>query len=661
MLTIGPQKVAGSFNYFSNLADPSITLAVNMIYSIDLNSDGMEEVIFSGFETQPNLPSTYSNTKIVIFGWDNGIFKNLTSNWLPNETSNVEGVGSLSFGDFNNDGRIDIFSSAYTDMDLSANAYEFINSGNGFIKKNLGSSVGQHDSAAADINGDGFCDVVATGYGEGPRIYLGGPNGLSQQFVKNFMGGSGVALGDFLGNVTVSMILADHSANQARDTALYKFTTEADGNINIEFVSSLPTPRFDLPLYDLPEYGNTNDPWGHSHDIRSIPFDFDSDGLTDVVILSRAAFDGKTWPLYSEIQFLKNSGAGKFSDVTDDILKSYIKESGSSYAPKFGDFNGDGLTDLFLSESSWESTEYNSTTILLQQANETFVDSYRSQLSKLVENYGGKAAIAKGPNGVYYLVTELQVDKGSTTVKFSPLYFDGKINGTDGADLLQGSAADDHISGWDNNDQISGLGGNDTFDGGAGNDIISGGFGNDTIVYLSATASIQVNLTKKLASDLDTNGNSGIGIDKLKSIENIIAGNYDDMLTGNKAANSIIGGSGNDTIDGGPGSDILTGGDGKDIFVFSKKPSLNNIDLIVDFKPGEDIIQLSSLIFSKIKNSIDYLVFGTDSETSNYYLIYDTNTGKLFYDADGNGIIPKIEILEIGIGLNLHSADILII
>src|SRR6476660_8469090 len=61
--------------------------------------------------------------------------------------------------------------------------------------------------------------------------------------------------------------------------------------------------------------------------------------------------------------------------------------------------------------------------------------------------------------------------------------------------------------------------------------------------------------------------------------------------------NTIIGGGGADTIKGGGGADILTGGQGADRFVFAaltdSAPSAR--DLITDFIPGTDIIDLSAI------------------------------------------------------------------
>ncbi len=657
MLTIGPQKFAGTFNFFSGEGDPSPSYACSMVYVVDLNGDGMDEIISSGWETQPVTSEKYTNTQISIFGWDQGYLKDITENIFPNGLRKIEGTSELSFGDFNNDGLIDIFSSAWSDMDFATNAYEFINRGEYFEKTNLGSAVFQHGSAAADINGDGFCDIVATGYGDGPRFYFGGPDGLTEKLIPDYIGGSGVALGDFLGDGTISMVLTDHHKPSDSDTALFKFSKNSDGDIRPEFVSGLPSARFDLPLYDLPVYGVISDPWGHSHDVRATPFDFDSDGLLDVLAISRPSFDGETWPLYSEVQFLRNAGGGNFEDVTDTVRKGYVKETAADYAPKLGDFNGDGLTDIFLSEGSWDAPVYNSTTILMQQADHTFVDSYRQKLSNMVENGGGKAAIAQGPNSTYYLISELQVDKGYTSVKYAPLYFDGGIRGTDQSDVLSGSADNDQIMGMAGNDKLTSLDGDDTLNGGEGNDKLDGGRGIDVADYADALAGVYVNLAKSKAQSTFADDLAAIGIDSLKNIENVVGSDFDDKLFGSKFGNQLDGDNGNDTIDGGLGVDTLTGGSGTDRFVFTSKLSASNIDVISDFVVGEDQIQLSSKISSKLKATSNFFAVGAEANSPTNFVIYNSDSGLLSYDADGSRSKAAVAIALIGTGLELSVDD----
>lgn len=81
-------------------------------------------------------------------------------------------------------------------------------------------------------------------------------------------------------------------------------------------------------------------------------------------------------------------------------------------------------------------------------------------------------------------------------------------------------------------------------------------------------------------------------------IENAWAGDGNDTVTGNDAANvlhgarghdELFGGEGADTLDGGRNNDALTGGDGADTFRFD---ALAGFDTIVDYVDGTDRIEI---------------------------------------------------------------------
>ena len=391
---LGAKILAGTFRYYR---DGSIDTPVTYLYSKDINNDGVDEVFFVAFESQPNTQSNYSNTSIHIFGWENNVFKEITSTWLPGTNNQVEGVGDLVFGDFNGDGKIDVFLSAYTDMAFDVNAYALMNTGSSFTKVSLGPTRYQHAVASADVNRDGFDDVIVAGYANFPQ-YMGSATGLVQY--SGMIGSSGVAVGDFLGTGTAQAVFVDASTNGGADSFIY--TMKIDNlNKRIEFINpvALPAPRL------ISAEDRTN----RSHDIRARAVDFDSDGLLDIVVFSyKSNFDrGLTESEYkSEIQFLRNTGGGVFVDVTDTIRVGYDTTGYLGYYPVFRDFNGDGKLDLFLCQPDYfPSKIHKSTTLLIQQSNGTYKDTGKSDFGNAVGS-GGQGLLTKGPAGKTYLVTE---------------------------------------------------------------------------------------------------------------------------------------------------------------------------------------------------------------------------------------------------------------
>jgi Ca2+-binding RTX toxin-like protein len=120
-------------------------------------------------------------------------------------------------------------------------------------------------------------------------------------------------------------------------------------------------------------------------------------------------------------------------------------------------------------------------------------------------------------------------------------------------------------------------------------------------------------------------------------------------ITGTSGKEKITGTSGNDKIDalgsgdwliGKDGNDILTGGSGGDVFFFDTKPGAGNVDTITDFSSRDDTIYLENAVFTKLATgglaSANFRV-GTKALDSNDYIVYNKETGAIYYDADGSG------------------------
>lgn len=134
-----------------------------------------------------------------------------------------------------------------------------------------------------------------------------------------------------------------------------------------------------------------------------------------------------------------------------------------------------------------------------------------------------------------------------------------------------------------------------------------------------------------------------------------------DTLYGLSRSDFLDGGMGNDVLYGGLGNDTLKGGEGEDTFVFNTalNPTVN-IDTILDFSSAKDTLILDDAIFQSLAGKTivsDNLEIGagvsTASETDNY-LIYNTTSGALYYDADGSTIggVDAVQIAQLGVDIH---------
>ncbi len=248
--------------------------------------------------------------------------------------------------------------------------------------------------------------------------------------------------------------------------------------------------------------------------------------------------------------------------------------------------------------------------------------------------------------------------------------FEGVLDAGAGADKLYGTTEVDRFNGGDDNDviygylgddQLSGGIGNDTLIGGVGADYLNGGSGTDAASYNSATSAVFVNLTNPASNTGEAAG------DRFVSIENLSGSNYNDQLLGNSVANLINGGAGNDIIRGYAGNDTFIGGAGNDTFVFNTAlNAVSNVDTITDFSVPADTMQLDNLVFTSLANGVFASAAfrantsGLAQDTSDR-IIYESDTGELYYDANGSAAGGGILFAKVGTGLALTAADFFVI
>jgi serralysin len=268
--------------------------------------------------------------------------------------------------------------------------------------------------------------------------------------------------------------------------------------------------------------------------------------------------------------------------------------------------------------------------------------------------------------------------------------FDDRFTGGDlgdtfragqGADTLLGQNGDDVLDGGAGVDNLNGGNGNDYLIGGAGADQISGGTGTDTLDYSASAGGVRINISANQGLDNDAQG------DRFNSVEVVIGSNFNDRVTGTtqfgddfrgglgddtllgQAGNDILqgqggndtltGGANDDMLNGGLGADAMNGGAGLDAFVFADVLGVGNVDSITGFSVADDVIHLSTAIFGVAAGTLAASAFtiGATAADADDRIIYNSATGALLYDADGDGVGAAVQFATLTSGLALTNAD----
>lgn len=242
------------------------------------------------------------------------------------------------------------------------------------------------------------------------------------------------------------------------------------------------------------------------------------------------------------------------------------------------------------------------------------------------------------------------------------------VRGTNANDTITGSAVSNVLRGFAGNDTLNGAGGADQMRGGQGNDIyvvdntgdivdesVDGGAGTDTV-----RSSVSFNLGNTTAVKGSFENLSLLGTANINGTGNAL----NNALNGNSGNNSLDGGAGNDAINGGLGNDILTGSAGLDNFVFNTTPNATtNVDTINGFNVADDTIRLENSIYTAITGigtlTADQFTKNTTglAADASDRIIYETDTGKLFYDSNGSAAGGSVQFATIGTNLAVTYSD----
>ena len=192
-----------------------------------------------------------------------------------------------------------------------------------------------------------------------------------------------------------------------------------------------------------------------------------------------------------------------------------------------------------------------------------------------------------------------------------------------------------------NADNVTTGDGADRIDGGGGADVMAGMGGND--IYLVDTATDRVIEAAAGGTDrvLTSVSYALEATQRIETLQTMAPSGVTAIdLTGNEFANTLVGNAGANRLDGKSASDTLVGGNGEDVFVFSTALSPSNVDAITGFSVAKDTIELEDSIFAALTvlGVLDAGAFntGTAATDRDDRIIFDSATGALIYDANGN-------------------------
>jgi Ca2+-binding RTX toxin-like protein len=233
--------------------------------------------------------------------------------------------------------------------------------------------------------------------------------------------------------------------------------------------------------------------------------------------------------------------------------------------------------------------------------------------------------------------------------------FNDVVSGFAGNDIVTAYAGNDVAFGGEGNDDVHGGNGNDVVYGELGNDIVNGGWDGDQVF---GNAGNDTCLGGEDAGNDIVHGDDGVDI--------VRGGAGIDQCFGDAGNDQVFGEAGNDTLYGGLGLDTLTGGANNDRFVFNTRPAATNYDRIVDFYAPQDTIVLENGVMAvgavgPMSAALFWKSATGLAHDANDRIIYETDTGWLNYDGNGNAAGGAVHLALLGKNLPLTSSDFVVI
>ena len=677
--TIAVNDAQVTFNGNRVTINPLANLAIDSTYFVQMAKGVIVNSIDNGFAGISNTTQVNFSTAVSHLSALNGNNGFKISGEAAGDRS---GISVSNIGDFNHDGYEDMLigaketdanglnsGAAYIVFGKAQNFSANVNladltGNNGFKLSGISATdfTGAAVSAAGDINGDGYGDVIIGAYGAGSRsgssyVIFGKASGLlgnlnlsSLSSVDGFKL-TGAIAGDYSG-ASVSHA-GDINGDGFDDLIIGAFKTDANGNDSgVSYVVFGKSSGFSNNL-DLTQLNGTNGfkLTGNAYDFSgksvSSAGDVNGDGYADLIIGAYGANSTKPFSGAAYIVFGKTQGfSANLNLSTLDGTNGYkisgentYDFSGSSVSSA-GDINGDGFDDLII--GAYNNNYNGAAYVIFGKANDfqanlslsTLNGSNGFKLSGSNAEYTGRSVSGAGDvNGDGFddlIIGANKSDINGTYAGISYVVF-GKASGFSANLNLStiNSSTGLKLTGVSNYDQsgrsVSSAGdiNGDGFD-----DLMVGSFLADANNKSDSGASYVIfgGPSNNMVSHLGTE-KSNI-LTGTASADSFVAGQGNDFLIGKGGADSFRGGAGDDKIilgdltfkfiDGGTGNNdsvALTGG-GNQLNLANFHNKISNIETINITGDGNNSLTLTALELLDLSETTNTLkVIGNKGDT----------------------------------------------